>query len=283
MNSEFPLIVAFVKDLNASVRIETAAEKQGFEIKIIETAEQIAPPDDHKSAHQVAEPIKGRNGVFLDKITRWQPALVIFDLGNNSVPWAEWITILSSGSATRGMPVLCYGSHVNSDTLKSAKYAGAQKVVARSKFFAELPELIAKYARVIDIDQIRESCTEPLPHKAVKGLEKFNRGQYFEAHDLLELAWMEDDPPGRDLYRAILQISVAYYQIERKNYNGAVKVFLRLRKWIDPLPDTCRGINIEKIRAEVREINRILIELGPDRIDEIDLGLMRPIEYTLLN
>lgn len=283
MNTDFPLILAFVKDLNSSVRIESAAEKQGFEVKIIEAAEEIAPSDDYEPGHLVAEPLRGRNGIFLDMVTRLQPALIIFDLSNESIPWSEWISIIASGSATRGMPVLCYGSHVDTETLKSAKQAGANQVLARSKFFSELPEVIAKQAKVIDIDQIEDACSDPLPHFAVKGLEKFNRGEYFEAHDLLELAWMEDDTPGRDLYRAILQVSVAYYQILRGNYNGALKMFLRVRKWIDPLPDICRGINIEKLRTEVNEINQVLVKLGPDHIDKIDLTLMKPVEFTILN
>ena len=283
MSKDFPLVLAFVKDLNFSVRIASAAEAQGFEVKLIETAGQIAPEDDIEIEHQVVEPLEGRDGVFLEKITRWQPSLIIFDLNNDSIPWSEWIAIITSGSATRGMPVLCYGSHVDTEKLKSAKKAGANQVVVRSKFVSELPELIGKHAKVIDLDQMQTVCNDPLPHYAVKGLEQFNRGKYFEAHDMLELAWMEDDSPGRDLYRAILQVSVAYYQTLRGNYNGAVKMFLRVRKWLDPLPEKCQGINIEKLRQEVREINQALVELGPERIDEIDLGLMKPVEYTILN
>jgi predicted metal-dependent hydrolase len=283
MNTDFPLVLAFVKDLNSSVRIESAAEAQGFEVKTIESAEQIAPDDHFEPEHQVAEPIKGRNGIFLERITRWQPSLVIFDLGNDLIPWDEWIAIISSGSATRGMPVISYGSHVDTETLKLAKQAGADQVYARSKFFTELPDLIAKHAKVLDLDQMEKACKEPLPHFAIKGLEKFNRGKYFEAHDLLELAWMEDDTPGRDLYRAILQVSVAYYQILRGNYNGAAKMFLRVRKWLDPLPDSCRGINIMKLRQEVYEINQTLIALGPERIEEIDPEMMKPVEYTILS
>jgi predicted metal-dependent hydrolase len=283
MKNDYPLVLAFVKDLNFSVRIESAAERQGFEVKFIATAEQIAPADESDLGQQVAEPIQGRNGVFLDKITSWQPSLIIFDLGNESIPWSEWIAIITSGSATRGTPVLCYGSHVDLETLRSAKQAGADHVVARSKFVNELPELIAKLARVIDLEQIEAACQEPLPHFAVKGLEKFNRGDYFEAHDLLERAWMEDETPGRDLYRAILQVSVAYYQILRGNYNGAVKMFLRLRKWIDPLPESCRGININKLRGEVYMINQALVSLGPERIADIDPSMMKPIEYKMVD
>ncbi len=281
--TDYPLILAFVKDLNFSVRIDSVAQILGFEVKLIESADQIAPADEGNPGRQVAEPLHGRNGTLLDKITRWQPALIIFDLGNDSIPSLEWIRIITSGSATRGLPVLCYGSHVETGILKAAKQAGAAEVVARSRFVSNLSELIIKHAKVIDLDQLEMTCNEPLPHHAVQGLKKFNQGKYFEAHDLLELAWVEDQSPGRDLYRAILQVSVAYYQILRGNYNGAAKMFLRVRKWIDPLPDSCRGINIKKLRQEARAINQAMIALGPENISEIDPDMMKPVEYTVLN
>jgi predicted metal-dependent hydrolase len=280
---DYPLILAFVKDLNFSVRIESAAQFQGFEVKLIEKADQIAPAEEDGPSRQLAEPLRGRSGVLLDKITRWHPALIIFDLGNESIPSVDWITLITSGPATRGLPVLCYGSHVDTETLKAAKEAGANEVLARSRFVTNLPELIIKHAKVIDLDELKAACNEQIAHFAKKGLEKFNRGKYFEAHDLLERAWMEDQTPGRDLYRAILQVSVAYYQILRGNYNGAAKMFLRVRKWIDPLPDNCRGINIGKLRLEVREINQTLIALGPEKISEFDPGMMQPVEYKVLN
>ena len=281
--NDFPMILAFVKDLNFSMRIESAAEMQGFEVKLIETAIQISPDDDEHLGRTFAEPIQGRDGVLLEKITQWSPALIIFDLGNDSVPWLEWITLLTSVPAARGMPVLCYGPHIDNENLNAAKEAGATKVVTRSNFVKNLPELLLKHAKVIDLDELQMTCEEPLSHYALKGLEKFNRGKYFEAHDLLEIAWMEEQSPGRDLYRAILQVSVAYYQILQRNYNGAVNMFLRMRKWLDPLPEVCRGINIGKLRQEAYSIHQEMLNLGAERISEIDLNMMKPVEYKKLN
>jgi hypothetical protein len=281
--NDFPMILAFVKDLNFSIRIESTAEIQGFEVKLIETSIQIAPQDDEQPGRTLAEPLQGRDGIFLEKITQWRPALIIFDLGNDSVPWLEWITLLTSVPATRGMPVLCYGPHVDNEKLNAAKEAGATEVVPRSNFVKNLPDLLLKHARVIDLDELQMTCEEPLSHYALKGLEKFNRGKYFEAHDLFEMAWMEEQSPGRDLYRAILQVSVAYYQILRGNFNGAVKMFLRMRKWLEPLPEFCRGINIGKLRHEAHTIHQEILNLGADRISEFDLSLMKPVEYKKLN
>ena len=126
------------------------------------------------------------------------------------------------------------------------------------------------------------TCEDNLPHLAKRGLDEFNRGEYFKAHDSLELAWMEDQTPGRDLYRAILQVAVAYYQIVRGNYNGAAKMFLRMRKWLTPLPDTCRGIDIDQLRMDVEAAHAELTELGPEGIDAFDLELLKPVEYKVI-
>jgi CheY-like chemotaxis protein len=39
-------------------------------------------------------------------------------------------------------PVVAFGPHLDADKLKAARAAGAQRVLARSKFVAELPQLI---------------------------------------------------------------------------------------------------------------------------------------------
>ena len=55
---------------------------------------------------------------------------------------------------------------------------------------------------------------------------------------ILKEAWRQDTGAARDFYRGILQVGIAYYQIERGNYRGAVKMLLRVRQWLDPLPDS---------------------------------------------
>ena len=228
------------------------------------------------------EPLQGIEAAVIDRITSYQPALIIFDLGNRSIPSLEWIALVTSVPATRGIPVLAYGPHVNKEKLLAAEAAGANLSVARSKLMNHLPDMLSENARVVDRAAIMATCEDNLPHLAKRGLDEFNRGEYFKAHDSLELAWMADHTAGRDLYRAILQVAVAYYQIERGNYNGAAKMFLRMRKWLAPLPDTCRGINIHKLRMDVEAVHTELTELGPEGIEGFDLELLKPVEYKVI-
>lgn len=281
METPQPLIVGFIADLIFASRVESAADGLGYRVEWIERADQVAPPDPDAPARQYAEHLVGPGAVLLDKLTLWKPALLIFDLGNAGIPWRQWVPLIKTAPATRRIPLIGYGSHVDVDTMKAAKSAGADAVLARSQFAAALPDLIRKYARLPDYAGIEEACDRPLSSLALRGLEKFNQGEYFEAHELLEEAWKEDETPARELYRAILQVAVAYLQIERGNYNGAVKMFLRMRQWIDPLPDRCRGVDVARLREDAYAVQARLVALGRERFHALDRSLFRPVIYQV--
>lgn len=275
-----PIIVAFVSDLLFTTRVEDAARRLNYQVKLIERFEQVASPEEQEpQKKQLAEHLVGSGAILLETLTHWQPVLLIFDLDNEAIPWRDWIALIKSVPATRRMPLICFGSHVDVESLKEAKERGADATLARSLFFSTLPEIIQKYARIPDYAAVEEACTEELSPKARRGLEEFNRGEYFEAHETLEEAWNEDEAPGRELYRAILQVAVAYLQIERGNYNGAVKMFLRMRQWFAPLPDECRGVDVRGLRSDSQMVYEALVALGRERIGEFDRSLLRPVIY----
>jgi predicted metal-dependent hydrolase len=275
-----PLIVAFVGDLFFTVKIENVARNLGFRVELIETAEAVAPPDENAPANQAAEPVYGRLAALVDKLTQWQPALLIFDLANEAIPWEKWLAALKSSPATRRMPVLAFAPHVETELLKRARALSADGVVVRSRFMSALPDLIQQYAKVTDTAVWQAACAEPLSELARKGIAHFNAGHYFEAHEELEDGWNEDTGDGRDLYRAILQVAVAYLQIERGNYAGAVKMFLRARQWLDPLPDQCRGVNIAQLRRDAEAVYQQILELGPENIGQFDRNSFPPVRTT---
>lgn len=274
-----PLIMAFVSDLYFSSRIESVTQRMGFTVLFIERDEEDEPNNLGDVDIQYAEHLDGQGGALLDKLTQQLPALIIFDLGNADIAWRKWILLIKSSPATRRTPVLCFGSHMDTESMKAAKAAGADAVLARSKFVQSLSELIQKYTRRIDYDALKDACQHSLSEIAVRGLEEFNRGEYFEAHESLEDAWNQDQTAGRELYRAILQVAVAYLQIERRNFRGAMKMFLRLRQWIDPLPDMCRGVNVAQLRSDALQVHEALKALGPEHINEFDHSLFAPVLY----
>ncbi len=273
-------VVAFVADLMFSLRIEKVANHLNFACDVFEDANAFGG-EPNSPAAPPGERLAGNQGGLFDYLTREQPALLIFDLGNAGIPWQRWIPALKSSPATRRIPILAYGAHVDVKTIQAAKSYGADEVVARSRFASGMVDLIQKLARLPDVHAIEQACSQPLSKLGRKGIDLYNRREFFDAHEELEHAWNEDKSAGRDFYRAILQIAVAYLQIERGNYNGAMKMALRVRGWLTPLPASCRGVDIDQLRQDVDNMQAALLANGAAAIDQFDWeNIYRPIELN---
>ena len=69
-----------------------------------------------------------------------KPALVIIDIASKGVDWEAAIRTVR----THGLPVLAFGSHMDLDARARALQAGAQKVIANSKFVKDMPALVQR-------------------------------------------------------------------------------------------------------------------------------------------
>jgi DNA-binding response OmpR family regulator len=69
-----------------------------------------------------------------------RPALVIVNIATQGVDWGEAIRKARAG----GYPVLAFGSHMDLDARAKALDAGAQRVVANSKFTSDMPGLVQR-------------------------------------------------------------------------------------------------------------------------------------------
>lgn len=67
-----------------------------------------------------------------------QPALVIVNTAIKGVDWEAAIRL----ARTKELPVLAFGSHMDLEARQKALNAGAQQMVANSKFATDMPGLI---------------------------------------------------------------------------------------------------------------------------------------------
>ena len=64
-------------------------------------------------------------------------------------------------------------------------------------------------------------CDDPPPDALLHGIEEFNRQEFFEQHETLELLWRDTRTPDRALYHGILQIGVGFHHWRNGNFHGA--------------------------------------------------------------
>jgi uncharacterized protein len=215
----------------------------------------------------------GDYGAVIAQIADMQPALIIVELDTP----APWLATVRSDPATRRIPVIAVESN---DSFQRSAALHITSVFTPAVFITKLPDLLLRYTQQSNqVDALSSQCSAPMPELVRQGLEQFNAQEYFECHETLETAWNQEMGAVRDLYRAILQVAVAYYHIQRQNYNGAHKLFLRTLQWFAPLPDRCQGINVAQLRADAAAAREHLERLGADRIAEFDKSLLKPVQY----
>jgi uncharacterized protein len=123
-------------------------------------------------------------------------------------------------------------------------------------------------------------CEGPLHPMAIRGFQLFNQGQYWLAHEALEEAWRDELGQVRRLYQGILQAGVVYLHIQRGNWAGAMKVYHRSQRWLSPFPDTCRGIDLARLRADLDRAITEARRLGPEGLDLFDPFLLKPLVWN---
>jgi hypothetical protein len=128
------------------------------------------------------------------------------------------------------------------------------------------------------MDAQTDPCLQPLPPQAEAALALFNAGEYYRQHDLFEALWREETRPVRQLYQGILQVGVAYHQIEMGNRRGAIKMLNRSERWLNALPEVCQSVDVAALRADAARVRLALLALTDDMIDQFDRSLLRPVQ-----
>lgn len=116
-------------------------------------------------------------------------------------------------------------------------------------------------------------CEEDPPPLLLEGIAQFNRGEYFEQHETLELLWRAERRDVRRLYQGILQIGVAFHHLGRCNHHGTVYMLTRGARYLAPFAPRCQGVDVAALLdAAARALNEVE-RLGPDRLAEFDWRL----------
>lgn len=113
-------ILALEKDLFFSVKMRDTLRHHGMEVKTVRTLQAF------------------EQGLAASEDER--PALVIVNIATTGVDWEAAIREARAAD----YPVLAFGSHMDLDARARAIQAGAQRVVANSKFASDMPGLVKR-------------------------------------------------------------------------------------------------------------------------------------------
>ena len=117
-------VLAVVADLMFRSRIDEVARRIGVELRVARSPEQL---ERHLAGGLV-------------------PSLALVDLEAETLDPVAAIARLKNDDATRDVRVVAFAGHTNAAAIRAGRDAGADSVLARSAFTAQLPAILAAVA-----------------------------------------------------------------------------------------------------------------------------------------
>ncbi|MBA2278308.1 MAG: DUF309 domain-containing protein, partial [Chloroflexia bacterium] len=193
--------------------------------------------------------------------------------GDGDLPWSALLRAVA-GSGYAG-PLMIEGALGDDETI-IGRVRGHLNPLIRS-VFSFAPD--GAQGLVTGERTHAATSTSTAPPAGVRaGIDLFNEGRFYEAHEAIEHEWHAERGPIRRLYQGILQIGVGFHHALNGNHRGAV---LLLTDGIDKtaaFTPHCLGLETGVLVAQARACLARLTALGPDRLAEFDTGSIPRIE-----
>jgi predicted metal-dependent hydrolase len=87
--------------------------------------------------------------------------------------------------------------------------------------------------------------------RLARGVEQFNAGSFFEAHETWEELWNDTVGPEKSLIQGLVQIAAGYAKVESGVRAGALKLLASGLGLVRPFPAAAFGLSLEPFTAGV--------------------------------
>jgi len=84
-----------------------------------------------------------------------------------------------------------------------------------------------------------------------RGLELIRRGEFFEAHEELELAWRAAPAAERDFFQGLVHVTVAWYQAGRGRPVACSSQLEKAQRRLSSYPSSHRGVDVAGVLGQV--------------------------------
>ena len=86
-----------------------------------------------------------------------------------------------------------------------------------------------------------------------EGIDLFNRGAFYEAHEAWEDIWRSTTPEPRALFQGLIQVAAALHQFQDlKRTDGPRRTFAKARRRLESFAPISHGLDVSGLLESVR-------------------------------
>jgi predicted metal-dependent hydrolase len=128
----------------------------------------------------------------------------------------------------------------------------------------------------------RDAYLESLPPEALLqlGIDLYNAGHYWNAHEAWEQVWLDAEREQRAFYQGLIQVTAAFVHVTRDEYPGAIRLLDAGIEKLEKYPATYLGVQLGPLLAGARACRSRLQHLGEKRIADFDRALIPKIDTS---
>ena len=109
------------------------------------------------------------------------------------------------------------------------------------------------------------------------GIDLYNAGHYWNAHEAWEEVWLESERGVRNFYQGMIQVAAGFVHVTRNRYPGGVKLLGSGIEKLERYRPDFMGVDLGALVAGARVARERLLVLGEARITEFDRALIPKI------
>jgi len=112
------------------------------------------------------------------------------------------------------------------------------------------------------------------------GIKKFNEGNFFECHDILEDLWFEIRGSSRNFYQGLIQVAAGFYHITvRENQRGALSQLKKGTGKLNEYRPEYQGIELEHFLEKISECIALIEKLNQDGHEKFPCKIIPKIVF----
>lgn len=109
-----------------------------------------------------------------------------------------------------------------------------------------------------------------------EGVEHFNAGRFWEAHESWETLWLVSDSEMRQFLQGLIQLAAAYLHLRRANFSGSIRLFDAALGRLEAIPDGYCGVAISDLTHHARDSRDLGARAKGSLSDPSDLSASAP-------